>query len=78
MYANILVSLDGSSFAETALSHATTLASKFESKLTLVKVFETPHVYQFAADLGCLKRHSCGRNKRSIRLFGGGESRPHG
>lgn len=55
MYTNILVPLDGSSFAETALLHATALASKFDSKLTLVKVFETPHIYQSAADQGVLK-----------------------
>jgi len=55
MYTSILVPLDGSSFAETALPHAITLASKFDSKLTMVKVFETPHVYQAVADQGVLK-----------------------
>ena len=55
MYTNILVPLDGSSFSETALPHATALASKFDSKLTLVKVFETPQVYQSVADQGVLK-----------------------
>ncbi len=54
MYTNILVPLDGSSFAETALPHAIALASKFECKVTLVKVFETPHVYQSAASQGIL------------------------
>ena len=46
MYTNILVPLDGSAFAETALPHASALAAKFDCKITLVKVFETPHVYQ--------------------------------
>jgi nucleotide-binding universal stress UspA family protein len=46
MYNNILVPLDGSAFAETALPHAGALAAKFGCKITLVKVFETPHVYQ--------------------------------
>ena len=54
MYTNILVPLDGSSFAETALPHAIALASKFECKVTLVKVFEIPHVYQSAATQGVL------------------------
>ena len=54
LYSKILVPLDGSTFAETALPHAIALASKFNSNLTLVKVFETPHVYQAAADQGVL------------------------
>lgn len=54
MYTNILVPLDGSTFSETALPHASALAAKFGSKMTLVKVFETPHVYQAVADLGVL------------------------
>jgi len=52
MYANILVPLDGSPFAETAIPHAIALASKFDSKLTLVKVLEIPHVYKSVADQG--------------------------
>lgn len=54
MYQNILVPLDGSTFAETALPHAAALAEKFESKLTLVNVFETPHIYQKTVDQGVL------------------------
>jgi nucleotide-binding universal stress UspA family protein len=54
MYTNMLVPLDGSPFAEIALPHATALASKFNSKLTLVKVFETPHVYQSVANQALL------------------------
>ena len=55
MYTNILVPLDGSSFAEMALSHASALAAKFECKVTLVKVFENPHIYQAAVDQGVLE-----------------------
>jgi nucleotide-binding universal stress UspA family protein len=54
MYTNILVPLDGSAFAETALPHASALAAKFDCKITLVKVFETPHVYQSAVEQGVL------------------------
>ena len=50
MYTNILVPLDGSRFAETVLPHAIALASKFDCKVTLVKVFEIPQVYQSAAN----------------------------
>jgi nucleotide-binding universal stress UspA family protein len=46
MYTNILVPLDGSPFAESALPHAAALAGKFACKITLITVFETPHVYQ--------------------------------
>ena len=46
MYENILVPLDGSNFAEIALPHAVAFAAKFGSKITLVSVFETPHIYQ--------------------------------
>jgi nucleotide-binding universal stress UspA family protein len=46
MYTNILVPLDGSSFSELALPHASALAEKFACKITLVIIFETPHVYQ--------------------------------
>jgi nucleotide-binding universal stress UspA family protein len=54
MYTNILVPLDGSSFAETALPHATALAEKFDSLLILVNVFETPHVYGSSIEKGVL------------------------
>ena len=50
MYTNILVPLDGSPFSELALPHAAALASKFDCKITLVAVFETPHVYQAVMD----------------------------
>ena len=50
VYTNILVPLDGSRFAETVLPHAIALASKFDCKVTLVKVFEIPQVYQSAAN----------------------------
>lgn len=53
-YSEILVPLDGSPFAETALPHAVAIASKFDSHMTLVKVFETPHVYQSVAEQGVL------------------------
>ena len=46
MYTNILVPLDGSSFAEMALPHASALAAKFGCKVTLVIIFETPHIYE--------------------------------
>ena len=52
MYTNILVPLDGSSFAEVALPHASALAAKFECKVTLVKVVEVPQVYQSVTDQG--------------------------
>ena len=55
MYTNILVPLDGSSFAEMALPHASALAAKFECTVTLVKVFENPHVYRAAVDQGVLE-----------------------
>ncbi|MEW5959210.1 MAG: universal stress protein [Chloroflexota bacterium] len=47
MYTNILVPLDGSTFAETALPHVSALAAKFGCKVTLVIIFETPQIYQF-------------------------------
>lgn len=43
MYKHILVPLDGSALAEKALSHATAIAHKFGSELTLVQVI--PPVY---------------------------------
>jgi nucleotide-binding universal stress UspA family protein len=50
MYTNILVPLDGSPFSELALPHAAALADKFDCKITLVTVFETPHIYQSFLD----------------------------
>jgi len=50
MYTNILVPLDGSSFSELALPHAAALAEKFDCKITLVAVFETPHILQSFLD----------------------------
>ncbi|MCA9948694.1 MAG: universal stress protein [Anaerolineales bacterium] len=38
MFQNILVPLDGSYFAETALPYALALATKFDSKLTIARV----------------------------------------
>lgn len=43
MYKHILVPLDGSPLAERALSHAVTLASQFQSQITLIQV--VPPVY---------------------------------
>lgn len=54
LYTKILVPLDGSSFAEMALPHASAIASKFNCSLMLVKVFETPQMYQSVADQGVL------------------------
>lgn len=50
MYTHILVPLDGSPFSESALPHASALADKFDCKITLVEVFETPYVYQAVMD----------------------------
>jgi len=50
MYTNILVPLDGSPFSESALPHAAALADKFACKITLITVFETPHIYQVVMD----------------------------
>lgn len=44
MYQHILVPLDGSRFAEIALPHALEMASKFDSKITLVRVVTPPNV----------------------------------
>jgi len=52
MYTNILVPLDGSTFAETALPHVSALAAKFGCKVTLIMVFETPHIYQSVDEAG--------------------------
>jgi len=45
MYGNILVPLDGSNFAEEALSHAITLARVFGSRVTLIYVIEPMSLY---------------------------------
>lgn len=50
MYSHIIVPLDGSPFSESALPHATALAGKFDCKITLVTIFETPYVYQAVVD----------------------------
>ena len=44
MYEHILIPLDGSRFAEIALPHALEMATKFESRLTLVRVVTPPNV----------------------------------
>ncbi len=44
MYQNILVPLDGSRFAEIALPHAMEMASKFDSKISLVRVVPPPNI----------------------------------
>ena len=49
MYSKILVPLDGSTRAETILSHAVSLASKYQARLILLQVVEPVHV-QLAAD----------------------------
>lgn len=42
MYSRIIVPLDGSALAETALSHATALAERFEAPVTLVRALSGP------------------------------------
>lgn len=44
MYKNILIPLDGSKLAESALPHAESLAVKYGSKLHLVRVVRPPTV----------------------------------
>lgn len=46
MYSNILVTLDGSKFAEDALPHATTLAKVFNAPITVIYVIEPVGIYQ--------------------------------
>jgi nucleotide-binding universal stress UspA family protein len=50
MYSHLLVPLDGSRFAESALTHALEFAQKFGSKITLVRAIDPPHT--IAADVG--------------------------
>lgn len=45
MYNNILVPLDGSELAETALPHARALAHAFQSTITLISIIEPVAVY---------------------------------
>lgn len=45
MFKRILVPLDGSRFAEMALPYARALSEKFEAKLTLACVVETPIIF---------------------------------
>lgn len=42
MYQHILVPLDGSGFAEVALPYAITLASRFDSQVTLLRIILPP------------------------------------
>ena len=44
MYQHILVPLDGSALAETALPDAKALAAKFDAEITLVRATSTPHI----------------------------------
>ena len=44
MFKHILVPLDGSRLAEAALTAATTLAERFDSKISLLRVTRTPYV----------------------------------
>ena len=46
-YARVLVPLDGSSFAETALAHGARLADLFGARLELLHVAELPHPFAF-------------------------------
>jgi nucleotide-binding universal stress UspA family protein len=50
MFNHLLVPLDGSHLAEAALSPALELASKFNSKITLVWVLQPPHLIMTAAN----------------------------
>lgn len=50
MYSHLLVPLDGSHFAESALPYALELAGKFDSKVTLVRSIDPPAIV--AADVG--------------------------
>lgn len=50
MFDHLLVPLDGSHLAEAALPAATELASKFNSKITLVWVIQPPHLIMTAAN----------------------------
>ena len=50
MFDHLLVPLDGSPLAEAALPAAMELASKFNSKITLVWVIQPPHLIMTAAN----------------------------
>jgi nucleotide-binding universal stress UspA family protein len=50
MFNHLLVPLDGSQLAEAALPPALELASKFNSKLSLVWVIQPPHLMMTAAN----------------------------
>lgn len=50
MFNHLLIPLDGSHLAEAALPAATELASKFNSKITLVWVIQPPHLIMTAAN----------------------------
>ena len=72
MYTNILVPLDGSSFAETALPHASALATKFGCKITLAKAIKPAYFYQFVDNpAGVLKDiHLAARKQAADYLEG--------
>ena len=50
MFSHLLVPLDGSHLAEAALPYAMELASKFNSKISLVWVVQPPHLIMTAAN----------------------------
>lgn len=50
MFSHIMVPLDGSHLAEAALPPAIELASKFNSKISLVWVIQPPHLIMTAAN----------------------------
>jgi nucleotide-binding universal stress UspA family protein len=50
MFSHLLVPLDGSHLAEAALPPALELASKFNSKISLVWVIQPPHLIMTAAN----------------------------
>ena len=50
MFSHIMVPLDGSHLAEAALPAAIELASKFNSKISLVWVIQPPHLIMTAAN----------------------------
>lgn len=52
MFSHLLVPLDGSHLAEAALSPVLELASKFNSKISLVWVIQPPHLIMTAANGG--------------------------
>jgi nucleotide-binding universal stress UspA family protein len=58
MYKSILVPLDGSKLAETALSHAESLAAKYDATLILLTVVSAPPIAgREPADIGLFQQN---------------------